>query len=43
MANGSLAELDTQRIIGEELRLIENARSVELDNAILKFEKCSMH
>src|SRR5437868_12185009 len=33
MANGSVAELDTQRIIVEELRLIDRARSGELDEA----------
>jgi len=39
MANGSLAELDTQRIIAEELRLIDHARSTELDNAITEIRK----
>ncbi|MFY9618633.1 MAG: four helix bundle protein [Pyrinomonadaceae bacterium] len=39
MANGSLAELDTQRIIAEELRLIDHSRSVELDVAITEIRK----
>jgi four helix bundle protein len=39
IANGSLAELDTQRIIAEELALIEHARSAELDNAISEIRK----
>jgi hypothetical protein len=34
-----LAELDTQRIIAEELHLIDHSRSVELDNAITKIRK----
>jgi four helix bundle protein len=39
MANSSLAELDTQRIIAEALHLINKARSVELDNAITEIRK----
>lgn len=39
MANGSLAELDTQRIIAEELHLINQTRSIELDNAITEIRK----
>jgi four helix bundle protein len=39
MANGSLAELDTQRIIAAELGLINPARSTELDNAITEIRK----
>jgi four helix bundle protein len=39
MANGSLAELDTQRIIAEELHPIDQTRSVELDNAITEIRK----
>ncbi len=39
MANGSLAELDTQRIITEELGLIDRARSTELDGAITEIRK----
>ena len=39
MANGSLAELDTQRIIAEELHFIDHTRSVELDNAITEIRK----
>ncbi|HYV24101.1 MAG TPA: four helix bundle protein [Pyrinomonadaceae bacterium] len=39
LANGSLAELDTQRMIAEELHLINQARSVELDNAITEIRK----
>jgi four helix bundle protein len=39
MANGSLAELDTQRIIAEDLGLIDHARSSELDNAITEIRK----
>jgi four helix bundle protein len=34
IANGSLAELDTQRIIAEELGMVDNVRSRELDEAI---------
>lgn len=39
IANGSLAELDTQRIIAEDLGLIDNTRSSELDNAITEIRK----
>ena len=39
MANGSLAELDTQRTIAEELGLIDDARSFELDEAITEIRK----
>src|SRR5260370_21091568 len=39
MANGSLAELDTQRIIAEELHLIDGTRSAELDEAITEIRK----
>src|SRR5580765_5663131 len=39
MANGSLAELDTQRIIANELGLINPARSTELDDAITEIRK----
>jgi len=39
MANGSLAELDTQRVIAEELGLIEPTRSIELDEAISEIRK----
>ena len=39
MANGSLAELDTQRIIAEELGLIDQTRSAELDSAITEVRK----
>lgn len=39
IANGSLAELDTQRIIAEELHLIDRSRSVELDAAITEIRK----
>ena len=39
MANGSLAELDTQRSIAEDLGLIDHARSSELDNAITEIRK----
>lgn len=39
MANGSLAELDTQRIIAEELQLIVRIRSAELDEAITEIRK----
>ena len=42
MANGSLAELDTQRIIAEELHLINQARVLTSQTPSLKFEKCSM-
>ena len=42
MANGSVAELDTQRIIAEELALIDRARSLELETAITESGKCSM-
>lgn len=39
MANGSLAELDTQRIIAENLGLIDQSRSRELDEAITEIRK----
>lgn len=39
VANGSLAELDTQRIIAEELNLIDCARSEELETAITEIRK----
>jgi four helix bundle protein len=39
VANGSLAELDTQRIIAEELGLIEHSRSLEIDEAITEIRK----
>ena len=39
VANGSLAELDTQRIIAEDLALIDNARSSELDAGITEIRK----
>jgi four helix bundle protein len=39
VANGSLAELDTQRIIAEELGLIERTSSIELDDAITEIRK----
>ena len=39
IANGSLAELDTQRIIAEELKLIDPARSAELDASITEIRK----
>jgi len=39
MANGSLAELDTQRIIAEELKLIDSTRSAELEAAITEIQK----
>jgi four helix bundle protein len=39
VANGSLAELDTQRIIAEELGLIERTLSIELDDAITEIRK----
>jgi four helix bundle protein len=42
MANGPLAELDTQRIIAGELGLINPARSLELDETITESEKCFM-
>ncbi len=39
VANGSLAELDTQRVIAEELTLIDINRSAELDEAITEIRK----
>ena len=39
MSNGSLAELDTQRVIAEELGLIDHARSAELDAAITEIRR----
>jgi four helix bundle protein len=42
MPNGSLAELDTQRIIAEELHLINQARMLNSTTPSLKFEKCFM-
>jgi four helix bundle protein len=39
VANGSLAELDTQRIIAEDLKLIDCARSEELDARITEIRK----
>ena len=39
IANGSLAELDTQRIIAEGLNLIDAARSAELDASITEIRK----
>jgi len=39
VANGSLAELDTQRIIAEELTLIDRARSSELETTITEIRK----
>jgi len=39
MANGSLAELDTQRIIAEELGLIDHERSAELDQTMTEIRK----
>jgi four helix bundle protein len=39
IANGSLAELDTQRIIAEELKLIDHERSVEPDLSITEVRK----
>ena len=39
MANGSLAELDTQRIIAEELALVGPERSAELDATITEIRK----
>src|SRR5207237_8845442 len=39
VANGSLAELDTQRIIAEELGLIDHKRSLELDEVINEIRK----
>jgi four helix bundle protein len=39
MANGSLAELDTQRIIAEELGLIGHTRSTELDDSVTEIRK----
>ena len=39
ISNGSLAELDTQRIIAEGLGLIEHERSLELDKAITEIRK----
>jgi four helix bundle protein len=39
MAKGSLAELDTQRIIAEELGLISQSRSKELDESITEIRR----
>ena len=39
IANGSLPQLDTQRIIAEELKLIDAARSTELDACITEIRK----
>jgi len=39
VANGSLAELDTQRIIAEDLKLIDSKRSLELDADITVIRK----
>jgi four helix bundle protein len=39
VANGSLAELDTQRIIAEELTLIDRLRSSELETIITEIRK----
>ncbi len=39
VANGSLAELDTQRIIAEELELIDATRSTEIDAVITEIRK----
>src|SRR2546423_9176303 len=39
VANGSLAELDTQRIIAEDLKLIDAARSAELEAVITEIRK----
>jgi four helix bundle protein len=39
MANGSLAELNTQRINAEDLKLIDQLRSSELDSSITEIRK----
>ncbi len=39
IANGSLAELDTQRIIAEELNLMEKSSSGELEKMITEIRK----
>lgn len=39
VANGSLAELDTQRIIAEDLGLVDQVRSLELDASITEIRK----
>ena len=39
VANGSLAELDTQRIIAEELALIDHKRSPEIEASITEIRK----
>lgn len=39
MANGSLAELNTQRIIAEELGLVDQSKSTELEGAITEIRK----
>ena len=39
MGNGSLAELDTQRIIAEDLKMIDSLRSSELEQAITEIRK----
>jgi len=39
VANGSLAELDTQRVIAEELGFIDRARSAELDASTTEIRK----
>src|SRR6266581_462265 len=39
VANGLLAELDTQRVIAEELRLIDSVRSAKLDASITEIRK----
>ena len=39
VANGSLAELDTQRIIAEDLTLFDSERSSELDTSITEIRK----
>jgi four helix bundle protein len=39
VANGSLAELDTQRVIAEELKLIDSTSSTELEADITEIRK----
>ncbi|HYO91761.1 MAG TPA: four helix bundle protein [Pyrinomonadaceae bacterium] len=39
IANGSLAELDTQRIIAENLNFISHEKSTNLDNSITEVRK----
>jgi four helix bundle protein len=39
IANGSLAELDTQRIIAENLSFIPHEESMSLDNRITEVRK----